>query len=305
MRTARRSHSQGVENVRAYAGVGLLAVSVLGLAQPLSSAIPVDVVLVGAGDIASCESAGDEMTAKLLDSIAGTVFTAGDNVYERGRLQEFNRCFAPSWGRHKARIRPAAGNHDYLTQDAQGYFGYFGAAAGPPSKGYYAYNLGVWRVIVLNSNCANVGGCHKGSPQERWLRAELQSSRAFCTIAYWHHPRFTSGPHGNAPSVSAFWDALYEADAELVVNGHDHLYERFAPQAPNGSLDSDRGIRQITVGTGGRSLYSVKHLKSHSVFRQTSTFGVLKLTLSPTRYAWQFVAAPSGRVLDRGEATCH
>lgn len=285
--------------------VGLLAVSVLGLAQPLSSAIPVDAVLVGAGDIASCESAGDEMTAKLLDSIAGTVFTAGDNVYERGRLQEFVRCFAPSWGRHKARIRPAAGNHDYLTQDAQGYFGYFGAAAGPPSKGYYAYNLGAWRVIVLNSNCAHVGGCHKGSPQERWLRAELQSSRAFCTIAYWHHPRFSSGPHGNTPSVSAFWDALYEADAELVVNGHDHLYERFAPQAPNGSLDSDQGIRQITVGTGGRSFYDVKRLKNNSVFRLTNAFGVLKLTLSPTRYVWQFVAAPSGRVLDRGDASCH
>lgn len=291
--------------MRAFAGVGLLAVSVLGLAQPLSSAIPVDAVLVGAGDIASCESGGDEMTAKLLDNIAGTVFTAGDNVYERGRLQEFIRCFAPSWGRHKARMRPAAGNHDYLTQDAQGYFGYFGAAAGQPSKGYYRYNLGAWRVIVLNSNCAHVGGCHKGSPQERWLRAELQSSRAFCTLAYWHHPRFSSGPHGNTPSVSAFWDALYEADAELVVNGHDHLYERFAPQAPNGSLDSDRGIRQITVGTGGRSLYSVKRLKRHSVFRQTRTFGVLKLTLRPGSYTWQFVAAPSGRLLDRGDASCH
>ncbi|HET6781748.1 MAG TPA: metallophosphoesterase [bacterium] len=291
--------------MRAFASVGLLVLSVLGLAQPISSSMPADAVLVGAGDIASCESAGDEMTAKLLDSIAGTVFTAGDNVYERGRLQEFTRCFAPSWGRHKARMRPSPGNHDYLTKDGQGYFKYFGAAAGPPSKGYYAYNLGVWRVIVLNSNCAHVGGCHNGSPQERWLRAELNAHSALCTLAYWHHPRFSSGPHGDALSVGSFWDALYEAGAELIVNGHDHLYERFAPQAPDGSLNSDRGIRQFTVGTGGRSLYSVKRLTRNSVFRSATTFGVLKLTLRASGYIWQFVAAPSGKVLDKGESLCY
>jgi hypothetical protein len=278
---------------------------VFGVLQPLAPSTPLVAVLVGAGDIASCASTGDEQTAKLLDSISGTVFTAGDNVYERGRLQEFTRCFAPSWGRHKARIRPAAGNHEYLTPNAQGYFTYFGAAAGPPSKGYYSYTLGAWRVIVLNSNCAHVGGCHTGSRQEQWLRAELKANPPLCTIAYWHHPRFSSGPHGNTPSVGPFWEALYEAGAELVVNGHDHLYERFAPQAPDGSLDSDRGIRQITAGTGGRSLYSIKRLRQHSLFRSTTSYGVLKLTLRPSGYTWQFVAAPSGRVLDKGDAPCH
>lgn len=276
-----------------------------GFPQSLSPSVPVEAVLVGAGDIASCASAGDEQTAKLLDNISGIVFTAGDNVYERGRLQEFVQCFAPSWGRHKARIRPAAGNHEYLTPNAQGYFTYFGAAAGSPSKGYYSYNLGAWRVIVLNSNCAHVGGCHAGSPQEQWLRTELKMNPSPCTIAYWHHPRFSSGPHGNTQSVGPLWEALYEAGADLVVNGHDHLYERFAPQAPDGSLDSDKGIRQITVGTGGRSLYSIKRLKSNSVFRSTTTYGVLKLTLRSSGYTWQFVAAPNGRVLDKGEASCH
>lgn len=300
-----RSHLQGVREVRILASLGMLAVSMLGLAQPLSSAIPVEVVLVGAGDIASCASGGDELTAKLLDSISGTVFTAGDNVYERGRLEEFMRCFAPSWGRHKARMRPSPGNHDYLTKDGQGYFEYFGAAAGEPSKGYYSYNLGAWHVLVLNSNCAAVGGCAAGSPQERWLRAELNAHPALCTLAYWHHPRFSSGPHGDALSVGSFWDALYEAGAELIVNGHDHLYERFASQAPDGSLNSGRGIRQFTVGTGGRSLYSVKRLKRNSVFRSATTFGVLKLTLRTSGYFWQFVAAPSGKTLDKGESSCH
>lgn len=284
--------------------VGLLAIGSLAFAQPLSSAVPAGAVLVGAGDIASCASGGDEMTARLLDNIAGIVFTAGDNAYERGRLQEFMRCFAPSWGRHKARIRPAAGNHEYMTQGAGGYFAYFGAAAGEPSKGYYSYTLGAWRVIVLNSNCAYVA-CHKGSTQERWLRAELKSSPAFCTLAYWHHPRFSSGPHGNLLSVGPFWDALYEADAELVINGHDHLYERFDLQAPDGALEMDRGIAQFTVGTGGRSHYKVKNVKANSVLRITTTFGVLKLTLSPGSYAWRFVGAPSGKVLDQGDASCH
>ena len=295
----------GTYLMRTLVGVVLLAVIILAFAQPLSSSIPVEAVLVGAGDIASCDSDGDEKTAKLLDNISGTVFTAGDNVYERGRLQEFVRCFAPSWGRHKARMRPSPGNHDYLTKDGQGYFTYFGAAAGEPSKGYYSYDLGAWRVIVLNSNCTDVGGCHTGSPQEQWLRAELKDHSEFCTLAYWHHPRFSSGPHGNAPAVGPFWDALHEADVELIVNGHDHLYERFAPQAPDGSLDSDRGIRQFTVGTGGRSLYSVKRLKRNSVFRSATTFGVLKLTLRASGYFWQFVAAPSGKVLDKGESSCH
>ncbi|MCH7718695.1 MAG: metallophosphoesterase, partial [Chloroflexi bacterium] len=153
-------------------------------------------MLVGAGDIASCASSGDEATADLLDGIAGTVVTFGDNAYQSGTESEFADCYEPTWGRHKARTRPAPGNHDYITPGASGYFEYFGAAAGDPSKGYYSYDLGAWHVIAINSNCSQVGGCDAGSPQEQWLRADLAESPTSCTVAYWHHPRFSSSLHG-------------------------------------------------------------------------------------------------------------
>ena len=264
-------------------------------------------VLVGAGDIASCVSSGDEETAALLDSIAGTVFVLGDVVYPNGTPAEYTNCYAPSWGRHKARTHPAAGNHEYGTRYASGYFGYFGKAAGDSSKGYYSYELGEWHIVVLNSNssCTTIS-CAAGSTQEQWLRADLAASTKRCTLAYWHHPRFSSGVvHGNNPAVAPFWNALYEANADVILNGHEHVYERFAPQTPDAVADTARGIRQFTVGTGGRSHYSFETIQPNSEVREENTFGVLKLTLRATNYDWQFVPVAGGTFTDSGTGTCH
>ena len=261
--------------------------------------------LVGAGDIADCASRGDEATATLLDTIPGTVFTIGDNVYEDGTAEEFRDCYEPSWGRHKARTRPAVGNHDYHTPGASDYFEYFGAAAGDPDEGYYSYDLGDWHIIVLNSKCSEVP-CDAGSPQEEWLRADLDANSTACTAAFWHKPRFSSGSeHGGSTSFSAFWEALYDYDVELVINAHEHNYERFAPQAADGSVDPDRGIRQFVVGTGGTSLTAFGQPLPNSQIRDDDTFGVLKLTLSPASYEWEFVPVSGGRFTDTGRESCH
>jgi hypothetical protein len=208
---------------------------------------PGSVVFVGAGDIASCSSSGDEATASVLDNIAGTVFTLGDNVYDNGTVAEYNNCYAPqtTWGRHKARTRPSPGNHDYYTAGAAGYYGYFGAAAGDPAKGYYSYDLGDWHIIALNSNIDHT----TGSAQELWLRGDLAANTKSCTLAYWHHARFSSGlEHGNDLGVQPFWQALYDYNADVILSGHDHDYERFAPQTPTGVADATRGIREFSVG---------------------------------------------------------
>lgn len=187
-------------------------------------------VLVGAGDIADCSGSGDEATAKLLDGIPGTVFTTGDNAYESGTPSEFANCYDPTWGRYKARTRPSPGNHDYLTSGASGYFDYFGAAAGDPSKGYYSYNLGDWHIISLNSMCENVGGCGASSPMVSWLKQDLAANPKTCTLAYFHHPLFSSGKSGNKTRMKPTWEVLYTKGADVVLNGHDHDYERFAPK---------------------------------------------------------------------------
>ncbi len=211
----------------------------------------------------------------------------------------------PTWGRYKARTHPAPGNHDYHTPGASGYFDYFGPAAGDRSKGYYSYDLGSWHIVVINSNCAAVGGCHAGSPQEQWLRADLAAHPTQCTLAYWHHPRFSSGAsHGNNTEVQPLWQALYDAGAEVILNGHEHIYERFAPQTPTGAADAARGIRQFTVGTGGRSLQTPGSPAPANVQDREKAFGVLKLTLHPTSYSWQFIA-DTGAVLDSGTQACH
>jgi hypothetical protein len=261
-------------------------------------------VLVGAGDIASCDSRGDEITARLLDGIPGTVFTTGDNAYEYGTDREFRECYHPSWGRHRGRTRPSVGNHDYGTPGAAGYFRYFGAAAGEPGRGYYSYSLGVWHVVVLNSNCRIVG-CDADSEQVRWLRADLAAHPTRCTVAYYHHPRFGSGPHGGAAAMAAIWQVLYDAGVDLALAGHNHLYERFAPQDPAGQLDAARGIREITVGTGGRSHYQVRQLAANSEVRHTGMFGVLEVTLEPARYTWEFIPQPGKTFRDAGATACH
>jgi len=264
------------------------------------------VTVLAAGDIASCSSSGDESTAKLLDGQTGTVLTLGDNAYESGSAAEFANCYDPSWGRAKGRTEPAVGNHEYNTAGASGYFGYFGAAAGAPDKGYYSFELGGWHLIALNSNCSQVGGCAAGSPQEQWLRADLAAHPASCTLAYWHHPRFNSGAsHGNNTAVSNFWDALYLYGADVILNGHEHVYERFAPQTPAAVADPTAGIRQFTVGTGGASHYTFGTIQPNSEVRDGTTYGVLKLTLHATSYDWQFVPVAGGTFTDSGTGSCH
>jgi hypothetical protein len=260
-------------------------------------------VLVGAGDIASCASEGDEATARTLDGVPGTVFTAGDNAYERGTDREFAECYHPSWGRHRARTRPTPGNHEYHTPGAAGYFRYFGAAAGEPGKGYYGYELGGWQVIALNSNCRYIGGCGPGSPQLEWLRRELAGHRAQCTVAYWHHPRFSSGLHGEAAEMGPIWEALHAAGADVVIAGHDHTYERFAPLDAAGRPDP-RGMRSFVVGTGGRSLYPFRSVAAGSEVRRNDTYGVLKLTLGVGRYEWEFLPVAGRTFRDRGSGDC-
>lgn len=264
-------------------------------------------VLVGAGDIAVCGSTTDDATSNLLVGITGTVFTLGDNAYPNGSSSDYANCYNASWGRVKSRTMPAPGNHEYQTSGAAGYFGYFGSAAGDPSKGYYSYNLGDWHIIVLNSNsaCSTIS-CAAGSAQEQWLRADLAANTKACTLAYWHHPRFNSGAeHGNLTAVGPFWDALYAAGAEIVLNGHEHVYERFAPQTPNAAADAARGIRQFTVGTGGASLYSFSAtIQPNSERRNNTSYGVLKLTLKTGGYDWEFIPA-TGSFSDSGSGTCH
>jgi hypothetical protein len=263
-----------------------------------------DPVLVGAGDIASCASSGDEATANLLDGISGTVFNLGDNAYESGTAAEYQNCYDPTWGRQKARTKPAVGNHEYQTPSASGYFGYFGAAAGDPSKGYYSYELGTWHVVVLNSNCSNVvGGCTATSPQVQWLKNDLATHPNACTLAYWHHPLFTSSQTGTP--VAPFWQALYDARAEVVLNGHMHNYERFAEQTPDGNASQGRGLREFVVGTGGKSLVGFNSIRANSQVRDASTFGVLKLTLHPSGYDWRFVPVAGKSFTDSGTTSCH
>jgi hypothetical protein len=263
-----------------------------------------DPVLIAAGDIAECKGNGAERTAKLLDRLEGTIAALGDNAYESGTLDEYLDCYAPTWGRHRARTRPTVGNHEYNTPRAGPYFAYFCGMAGEPFKGWYSYDLGSWHVVVLNSNCSEIGGCGAGSEQEQWLRDDLATHPARCTVAYWHHPRFSSGEHGNNSEMSAIWRDLYEAGADVVLSGHEHDYERFAPLDAMGGLDDARGIREFVVGTGGRSARDFASIQPHSLLRQTGVLGVLSLTLHDGSYEWQFIRE-DGRSGDTGHAECH
>ena len=225
-------------------------------------------------------------------------------MYPSGTPEEFAACYDPSWGVAKHRTRPAPGNHDYLTDGARGYFGYFGAAAGDPDKGYYSYDVGSWHVIALNSNCLLVaGGCGAGSPQEQWLKSDLAAHQSACTLAYFHHPRFSSS--ANNRSVDPFWRDLYEAGAEVVLNGHAHNYERFAPQRPDGTRDDARGVREFVVGTGGVNLHPFGTIKPNSQARNANTYGVLRLTLHTGSYDWKFVPVAGKTFTDSGTKSCH
>jgi hypothetical protein len=258
------------------------------------------VVLVGAGDIANGNS-GAEATARLLDNIPGTVFNAGDNAYPDGTAANYAQYYEPTWGRHKARTRPTPGNHEYHTAGAPDYYAYFGASAGPAGQGYYSYNIGEWHIISLNSNVA----MNAGSAQEQWLRADLAANSKDGIVAYWHHPRFSSGTHGSSTAPQPLWQALYEAGAEIVVVGHDHNYQRFAPQTPSGQADPARGIREFVVGTGGAGHYVFGTPIANTEAYNTDTDGVLKLTLGPGTYSWQFIPVAGMTYTDSGSGVCH
>ena len=250
--------------------------------------------LLAVGDVASCNDETDEQVAALVARTPGTVALLGDLVYDNGTADEFERCFMPAWGRIVPRIRPALGNHEYANgaSDAAAARSIFRL----PDTGWDSYELGAWHVVVLNSTCAEVGGCHAGSRQWRWLERDLARHRSSrCTLAYWHQPRYSSGKHGSDLTYAAFWSLLAAGGADVVLSGHDHHYERFAPIA---------GIRSFVVGTGGRSVRPFRRIHERSVARQAESFGVLRLTLRARGYAWRFLTAAGPAYVDAGSASC-
>jgi hypothetical protein len=259
-----------------------------------------DPVLVGTGDIGTCISTTDESTALLLDSLSGTVFTAGDNDYDDAMpAPPYGVCFDSTWGRHKRRIRPAAGDDDPRNLTLTDYYAYFGAAAHGPT-GYYSYDLGSWHIVVLNT------ASPLDSAQVQWLRADLVAHPKLCTLAISHRPRFSSGNAGSSPGQGPLFEALYDAHAELVLSGNDHDYERFAPQAPDQTPDPGSGLVEIVVGTGGRSHGRINlPLELNSVVQNADTYGVLRLELHAARYDWRFIPVAGRTFSDAGSAVCH
>jgi len=257
-------------------------------------------VLVGAGDIAQCGSAGAEKTAKLLDGIAGTVFAAGDNAYVNGSAADYRDCYQPNWGRHRSRTRPVPGNHEYQTPNAAGYFEYFGGSAGPAGLGYYSYTLGSWRILALNSEVP----VDASSAQLQWVRDQLTNDPHQCTAVYWHRPLFSSGRNGPSADMQPLWRVLYSLGVDIVINGHDHVYERFSPQTPDGRPDPLNGIRQFTVGTGGAPTYDIPGRAANSEVA-ASVWGVASFTLQSDRYTWAFIPVEGEAFRDSGTGMCH
>lgn len=231
------------------------------------------------------------------------VLTLGDHQYETGMLSGFLRAYEPSWGRLKHITHPTIGNHE---GSGESYYQYFGSAAGDPAKGYYSYDLGAWHIIALNTNdhCRFVS-CDAASPQLAWLRNDLETNAAACTLAYWHYPRYSSGYHGDQPHLSALWEVLAEHGVDVVLTAHDHHYERFAPLNASGLSDPGKGIRSFIVGTGGKSHYKLGQIHEASEVRNNDTFGVLLLTLHPGSYEWNFVPEQGYSFTDKGAGPCH
>lgn len=257
--------------------------------------------LVAVGNIGDCTSDADEATVELVPPGA-TVAALGDLAYPNGRAEDFAQCFDSSWGAIRSRIRPVPGNHDYATGDASAYFDYFGQNAGDPGAGYYSYELGAWHVVALNSVCDHVE-CDDRSDQIDWLRRDLSSTTSNCVIAYWHHPRFSSGTVGSNPAMATAWRILQEAGAEIVLSGHSHHYERFAPQDHRGQ-GAPEGIRQFVIGTGGTALHQVGTPLLNSERVVEGQHGVLRLELEDHSFTWTFVSIDGGVALDEGRASC-
>ena len=260
--------------------------------------------LLAVGDIGSCTSAGDEATGALLEMLGGTILGLGDYAYPNSSASDFTSCFEPSWGRHKARIRPVPGNHEYIQPGAAPYFAYFGAAAGSPGQPWRSFDVGGWHIVALDSDCGRVGGCDAGSAQGQWLQADLAANSKPCTLAYFHEPRFSSGFVGVEDDVLPFWQTLYAHGVDVILNGHDHAYERFARMNPNGAAEPLRGIRSFISGSGGASLHGADEAEPNSEVRDETTYGVLRLALEPTSYAWQFFGAGPGTFTDSGSEAC-
>lgn len=267
-------------------------------------------VMVGAGDIAY-DGPGAEATAKLLDRIPGTVFNLGDNAYTTGSPKEFATYYAPTWGRHLERTRPTVGNHEYRTPGAAGYYAYFGAKAGDPTKGYYSYDVNAdWHVVVVNSAVGGSDNPSKdlgpSSAQYQWISADLDQHRGQNVIAMWHHPTFSSGEHGDQDETQALWSLMVAKGVDITLWGHDHHYERFVPMDAKGKQDDAHGVRAFVVGTGGKSHYHfLKFAKKTTAVRNADTFGVLKLTLGKQSYDWEFVPEAGKSFTDKGTGTVH
>ena len=257
--------------------------------------------MIAAGDIAACDVETDSATATLVAELDGTLVALGDLVYPAGTDQTFAQCYDPVWGQFRDRTRPVLGNHDLQADGGTAYFRYFGDAAGTPGEGWYSFDVGDWHALALNSNCELIA-CGPGSAQHAWLVADLAANPTTCTLAYMHHPRFSSGLHGDYPPVGPLWEALDAAGVDVLLVGHDHMYERFAPQAATGAADA-AGIRQFTVGTGGYVLYQQQRVAPNSEVVIDDVHGVLVMTLEPASYRWSFVMT-DGTELDSGEAAC-
>ena len=260
-------------------------------------------VMLAVGDLADCSSPRHRTLADLVASLDGTVALLGDIAYPNGDAATFSRCVAPVWDGLTDRLRPVPGNHEYESDSAIPYFDYFGPLAGSPSQPWYAYDLGAWRIYALNSNCGSVGGCGRTSTQVAWLAADLAARPRHCVLAYWHEPRFSSGRHGNAEKMADIWSVLDGAGADVVLAGHDHTYERFAPLDSNGRLRAD-GIRSFVVGTGGQSHYAFGTPQAGSEVRDNRHDGVLRLVLGSDGYAWRFIAPDGLTEVDSGSAAC-
>jgi 3',5'-cyclic AMP phosphodiesterase CpdA len=258
--------------------------------------------LVGAGDVADCGSDGAMRTAAMLDSIRGTIFIAGDVAYvSKENPHPFVTCFDPAWGRHRARIRPAVGNHEYSAEGPAAYFNYFGAQAGHAPGGYYSYDLGTWHVIALNTNIA----ANEGSAQQSWLTSDLDAHLGRCTVAYMHHPRFSSGSHAERDKLIPIWRTFERYGVTLAIAGHDHVYERFTALDTNGVPDSVNGIRQFVVGTGGAHRSHIDSVMTGSEVHSTDTFGLIRFSLLKDKYRWVFMPVRRHGFTDEGEASCH
>jgi hypothetical protein len=296
--------------VAAIAGLGIALVLALGGGGTDKSTQGSTAVLLAAGDIAECDHQGDEATARILSQYPrAAIQTLGDDAYQHGTLEEFKSCYDSSWGQFKDRTRPATGNHDMATKNAQGYWDYFGSRGGPYDKYYYSYDLGSWHVVVLNSDCWRVDGCAIDDPQAEWLRNDLVKNPTPCTLAVWHRPPFSSGRYGRpgeTARVRPLWQVLYEQGADILLTGHEHSYERFVPMNAQGSRDDTRGVQLFVVGTGGGNLRPFENPPlPTTVTRQDNTWGVLKLDLNPTGYDWRFLPVAGGSFNDAGSGKCH